>query len=113
MTTLYTFRINTGSHVDENNKRHLRGSKFTTKNNLLKHNLPGENRFELLDKNEVKEGEDTLPSAESEDDEDEIEYSDMTVAQLREYATENEIDLDDAKSKVDIIAAIELAEEDA
>jgi len=116
MKTLYTFRINTGSHVDENNVRHVRGSKFKTSVNLTKHNLPGENRFELLDKESV---EDNAPIEESQTDEDggdqdeEVDLNSLTVAQLQDYAEENEIDLEDATKKADIIAAIQLSEEDA
>jgi len=50
------------------------------------------------------------PSEDDEDDE-ESDLEGMTVAELREYAEENDIDLDGATRKDDIIAAIRLAEE--
>jgi hypothetical protein len=49
--------------------------------------------------------------AEGAADNNKSDYEDMTVAELKEYAEKNGIDLGDATKKADIIAAIELSDE--
>ena len=50
-------------------------------------------------------GEDWVPVREAEEPK-EVNLSEMTVAQLKEYALENEIDIGKATKKADIIKAI-------
>lgn len=140
MPTITKYRINTGSHVDELGIRHLKNSDsaiFESIQNLLKHNLPGEQRFEKIGEREIDRdseefklrmrgatGEDlegveipeefTQPVDNTSDgDEDqEVDLFSMTVKELKQYADDNEIDLEDATTKADIISAIQLAEEE-
>lgn len=120
MTTMFKIRINSGSHVDENQKRHLKGSTFLTKNNLVKHNLPGERRFEMLDKIETDNPESEKARVDSESqnedpvdepilDEGELDLEVMSVKQLKEFASENDVYLGKKAKKEDIIETIELA----
>jgi hypothetical protein len=140
MPTVTKYRINTGSHIDELGVRHLKNSDaavFESIQNLLKHNLPGEQRFEKIGEREIDrdgeefklrmrgatgedlEGEEipeelTHPAdnTSDEDENQEIDLFSMTVKELKQYADDNEIDLEDATTKADIISAIQLAEEE-
>ena len=140
MPKIYKYRINTGSHVDELGIRHLKntdGAVFESIQKLTKHNLPGEQRYELISEREIDaesneyklrmrgatgedlEGEEipeelTHPAdnTSDEDENQEIDLFSMTVKELRQYADDNEIDLEDATTKADIISAIQLAEEE-
>lgn len=140
MPTITKYRINTGSHIDELGVRHLKGTPgavFESIQNLLKHNLPGEQRFEKISEREIDRdseefklrmrgatGEDlegveipeelTQPvdNTPDNDEDQEVDLFSMTVKELKQYADDNEIDLEDATTKADIISAIQLAEEE-
>lgn len=110
--TVHKYRINTGSHVTEDGVRHQKGSSFWSSAELLKHNLPGEQRIALLETRErVSEADyadlmangstrprSTTPPADEADD------NDLTLEELKEYAKGSEIDISDCGDDAELIA---------
>jgi hypothetical protein len=100
---MFKFKLMAGVH-SEGNKVFKRGEVFESNNDLTKHNKPGEaERFLLLSE--------AAQAAEAKAKEDESDaFKEMTVAELKSYAAEGEIDLSGAYNKADIIARIKEAE---
>lgn len=103
--TVYKYRLNGGSHVAENEVLHRKGGTFWSAQELLKHNQPGERRFELLDKREGVNEDDyadllangaTKPqrkAAAVPDPEPEDDYGEYSLDELVAYAGEEGIDI--------------------
>ncbi len=99
---MFRFKLMSGVHA-ENGKVYKRGDNFETKNNLESHNKPGQpERFVLLSESQA------LVSTPKTDEEDALK--EMTVAELKSYAQEGDVDLSGVYNKADIIARIKEAE---
>ena len=58
----------------------------------------------------VQEGPEQNENTKAEAEQSEIAYEEMTVAELRDYAKEHDINLTGARAKADIVGAIKAAE---
>jgi hypothetical protein len=94
------YRIVQGSHVDENGTYSARDKK----KNIITTNIDLESRFGREKFVRIEDREVIVDEDEDEDDADGL--NSMTLAGLRKFAEEEEIDLGDANSKKKIIAAI-------
>lgn len=99
------FQLLAGRHCETGCDGHeyvyTRGEKFDSPNNLLLKNEPGvKPKFRRLDENEPDHG----PGGPAED-----VLEDLTIPQLRQIAEDDEIELDGATLKADIIAKIRAA----
>lgn len=82
-----------------------KGETFTSQHDDL-HLKFGRDKFYLIGESAVVEQE----QEEEEPSQNTIDFNSMTVAELRTYAEDNEIDLEGATKKDDIILAIKVAE---
>ena len=100
---MFKFKLMAGVH-SEGNKVYKRGEVFESKTDLSSHNRPGEpERFLLISE--------AVQAAESKANEDEVDaLKEMTVAELKSYAAEGDIDLSGVYNKADIIAKIKESE---
>lgn len=100
---MFKFKLMSGVHAEAGNV-YKRGDVFESKTDLRAHNKPGEpERYIFLSEAALQ--------AESQAKEDESDaLKEMTVAELRSYAAEGEVDLSGAYNKADIIARIKEAE---
>jgi hypothetical protein len=102
ISAVHQYRINSGAHVTEDGKRHPKGSTFWSAADLLRHNLPGERRIELLSTRErvsagdyaelMANGSTTVKLA-SAPAESEDKYPEWNLDELVAYAGEEGIDL--------------------
>lgn len=105
-----TYKLLRGRHVEgrgDDRKTYKRSDRITTDKDLLKFNKPGiAPKFELLSigREDAEETGEAAPSLAN----DALE--DLTVAQLRHIAEEEEIDLGGAARKDEIIARIRAAQ---
>jgi len=102
------FKVLRGRHT-EGGVMYQAGEVVDSSSDLNKHNSPGSRKFEQLSGEVADAPSASLPES-SEDDEDPEEGSDeldgMTVAQLKTFAAEEEIDLSGVSRKSDILSAI-------
>lgn len=99
---MFKFKLVAGVH-SEGGKVYKRGDVFESKTDLRAHNKPGSERFIFLSEEAI--------AASNQAKEDEADaFKEMTVAELKSYAAEGDIDLSGAYNKADIIARIKEAE---
>lgn len=116
-TVTKTYRLMAGSHIQKEqvgknaegnpiyeSKTYREGQKVRSSKNLVE--LFGAPKFQLLSEYEAAAPEEESPKKVEGEEDDGLER--MTVAQLKDYAAQHEIDLEDATHKADIIAAIRL-----
>lgn len=106
------YRLRGGMHCEETDANgtqvtYSKGQKFISKHDDLVERF-GRDKFEDLGPADA----DTVvaTSQEEEPADNGIDFDQMTVAELRNYAEDNEIDLEGATRKDDIILAIKVAE---
>ncbi len=96
-----------GKNKDKSPKIYNPNDEFFSKNDLLKHNLPGQPpRFALVSGDAETSGDSSLQKSDKEP-EGRKSLEDMTVAELVRLAKDNDVDLGDAQKKADIIAALQ------
>lgn len=100
------FQLMAGSHCETGCDGHeyvyKKGEKFDSPANLLKLNEPGQRpKFRRLD--------DNTPDRDDEGGQADDVLDDMTVPQLRQLAEDDEIDLEGATLKAEIVAKIRAA----
>jgi hypothetical protein len=98
---MYTFKLIAGMHDQGDGRVYKRGDVITSEKELDR--IHGANRFLRLADSSVP----VLPSAPSQEVDD--EFSGMTVAELKKFAEEEEIDLEGATRKEEILSAIRKA----
>lgn len=107
------FRVLAGNHsegyVDEVNRKDPlifhQGEVVNSKSNLVAiHNKPGSIKFEKVPENTPAKYENDKPRSKSKEIVDNLE--ELTVRDLKEMASQEEIEIDNAMNKVEIINAI-------
>lgn len=96
-----------GTNEDDSPKIYRPDDEFFSKNDLMKHNRPGQPpRFALVS---GKSPDGPSPQEEAGDQKEEGRKSleEMTVPELLKLAKDNEVDLGDARKKDEIIAALQ------
>ena len=98
---MYQFELLAGGHVGEDGTRYGRGDRVSSKLELDKRF--GSDKFRRI----VENGESVAPPPVQSDVVDEkLNLDAMTVQQLRDFAEQEEIDLEGATKKADIVAVI-------
>lgn len=92
-----TYRVLRGNHQNDNGEFCRKGNTFTTTKDMLKHNTPGSKKFELVGAGVVVESPVDL------EDENQDGLNEMTIDELRSYATEGDIDVSDCETKQEVI----------
>jgi len=110
-TQVYKFLLERGSHVQADiktgeNVMYHKGDTFESTIDLRKFNIPGATKFRLIEGFEENL---TAASQTTQPQNSEDTLNSMTVAQLRELAAEEEVDLSTASTKKEIIEAIQSA----
>jgi hypothetical protein len=100
------FQLLAGRHCeigcDGHEYTYTKGEKFDSPANLLKHNEPGQRpKFRRMD--------DSVPDDAPEGGQADDVLDDMTIPQLRQLAEDDEIDLEGATLKAEIVAKIRAA----
>lgn len=117
---VHQYRLNSGAHITEDGKRHPKGATFWSRQELLRHNRPGERRLELLatqervsesDYEELMANGSTAPKSATEQADAEDQYPEWTLDELISYAGEEGIDLTSCNGdKTAIVELIKSAE---
>lgn len=117
---IYRWQVVAGSHIENdlegNEAVYSQGTKFWSKNDLSKFNGPGAVKFELIEKKVVDDprrevslapaAPESLPSSPAQVSGMET-FNSMTVQELKKWAESEEVELGAAKSKEQILQAIE------
>jgi len=100
------YRLLRGIHVHGQNT-YSPGAVIDTAQNLLRLNAPGSIRFERVYEEEEPTPVETTPEPTEEEPTDDLEA--LTLAELRDLAEAEEVDLGDAKRKADVLEVLRRA----